>query len=285
MIVARTLDDLRAAVAALPRPVALAPTMGALHAGHMALVAAGLQQAASVAASIFVNPLQFASATETEAYPRDEAADLAMLEAGGCALVWAPSVAEMYPSNGGTRIETSGPSIGFESAHRPGHFAGVTTVVGKLLHQVGPDVVLFGEKDWQQTQVVRQMIEDLDWPVRMALVPTVREHNGLAMSSRNRLLTREQRYLAPTLYRVLQQSARILAGGAIAGVTAGAAMLVSAGMPPDYFSLVDARTMELLDLPVRPARLVAAARLGQVRLLDNVPVPAWDPGMIAIARP
>ena len=272
MIVARTLPALRAALGALPRPLALAPTMGALHAGHLALVAAGRTEAASVVASVFVNPLQFAATEDLSRYPRDEAGDLAMLEGAGCDVAWLPSVEAMYPAGTSTVIEVDGPSTGFEGAARPGHFRGVATVVGKLFHQTGADLAMFGEKDWQQVQVVRQMIDDLDWPIRLVPVPTVREADGLAMSSRNRFLSTEQRAAAPALHRVLHEVASALAAGSTTAVADGATALTRAGFGVDYLALVDGRSMAPLDRPQVGARLIAVARLGAVRLLDNVAV-------------
>lgn len=272
MIVARTRAALRAAVAELPRPLALVPTMGALHAGHVALVTAGRAEAASVAASIFVNPLQFAATEDLGRYPRDEAGDLAKLEAAGCDLVWMPAVEAMYPAGACTTIEVDGPSEGFEGAARPGHFRGVATVVGKLLHQVGPDLALFGEKDWQQVQVVRRMCLDLDWPVRIVAVPTVREPDGLAMSSRNRFLTPAERGGAGVLHAVLLDVAGRLAAGETGAVTAGEAALRGAGLAPEYLALVAGESMAPLSHVAAGARLICAARLGTVRLLDNVPV-------------
>ena len=272
MIVARTLPALRAAVAGLHAPVALVPTMGALHAGHVSLVEAARHEEAAVVASIFINPLQFATTEDLSRYPRDEAGDLKQLERAGCAVAWLPSVGAMYPAGACTVIEVAGPSAGFEGAARPGHFRGVATVVGKLLHQVGPALALFGEKDWQQVQVVRRMVEDLDWPVRIVAVPTMREADGLAMSSRNRFLTEAERGVSPALYRVLMDVAAGLAAGRVGAVAAGEEALRSAGFGPEYLALVDGPSMTPLEA-VRPgARLVCAARLGTVRLLDNVAV-------------
>ena len=268
MIVARDLAALRQALAALPRPLAMVPTMGALHDGHMALLREGQRRAASTVASIFVNPLQFSAGEDFDRYPRDDAADLARLEAGGCDVAWLPSVEEMYSPGRATAVEVGGPAEGFEGAARPGHFRGMATVVAKLLHQAGPDMVMFGEKDWQQLQVVRRMVADLDWPVEVVAVPTLREPDGLAMSSRNRLLTPEQRAVAPGLCRVLRRVA--LEGASPAALRDGAAELAAMGMVPDYLALVEADTMRPLAHPTGPARLVAAARLGAVRLLDNV---------------
>ena len=270
MIVARTVPALRAALAALPRPLALVPTMGALHAGHVALLHAGRARAASTAASIFVNPLQFAATEDLARYPRDEAGDLAALEQAGCDVAWLPSVEVMYPGGACTAIEVGGPSQGFEGALRPGHFRGVATVVGKLLHQASPDYAMFGEKDWQQVQVMLQMVQDLDWPTEIVPVPTVREPDGLAMSSRNRFLSSAERAVAAAISRVLHQ---VVAGGATAdALRAGEAALQAAGMGVDYLAIVDART---LGPPgTGPRRLLCAVRLGAVRLLDNVAVDA-----------
>lgn len=273
MIVARTLEGLREALAELEGPVALAATMGALHAGHVALVAAGRAQAASVVASIFVNPLQFADPADLVRYPRTEEGDLTALEAAGCDVAWLPSVEVMYPGGGRTAIEVGGPAEGFEGVARPGHFRGVATVVGKLFHQVGPEVTLFGEKDWQQLQVVRRMVQDLDWPVRVVGVATVREADGLAMSSRNRFLTAGERAVAPGLYRVLRDVAAGLRAGEAGAIGKGEAALQAQGFGVEYLALVGEGTMTPVEGGV--GRLVAAARLGSVRLLDNVAV---EPG-------
>lgn len=271
MIVARDVPALRAALAGLPRPLALVPTMGALHDGHVALLRAGQHQAASTVTSIFVNPLQFAANEDCDRYPRDDAADLARLQAAGCNVAWLPSVETMYRPGRATAIEVGGPSEGFEGAARPGHFRGMATVVAKLLHQASPDLVMFGEKDWQQLQVVRRMAADLDWPVQVVAVPTLRDPDGLAMSSRNRYLTPAQRATAPNLYRVLLDAAA--ASASPAALAAGDAHLRALGMTPDYLALVEADTMRPIAAPSAPARLVAAARLGTVRLLDNIAVP------------
>lgn len=270
MIVARTVPELRAALAALPRPLALVPTMGALHAGHLALLREGRARAASTAASIFVNPLQFAANEDLARYPRDEAGDLAALEAGRCDVAWLPSVEAMYPGGACTAIEVGGPSEGFEGAARPGHFRGVATVVGKLLHQAGPDFVMFGEKDWQQVQVVRRMVADLDWPVEVVAIPTVRDADGLALSSRNRFLTPAERAVAGTVPRVLREVAAGLAAGRMDALARGKAALEAAGMAVDYLALVDAATLKAPG--AGPRRLLCAVRLGAVRLLDNIAV-------------
>lgn len=273
VIVARSLPALHEARAGLPGPVGLVATMGALHAGHLALVdAARAAGAGSVVASVFVNPLQFAASDDLSRYPRTEAADLAALEAAGCAVAWVPPVEAMYPPGTCTTIEVGGPAEGFEGAARPGHFRGVATVVAKLFLQTQAALAVFGEKDWQQVQVVRQMVADLDLPVRVVPVPTVREADGLALSSRNRFLTEAERHLAPELYRVLAQVAAGLRAGTPGAVEEGIAALAVAGFVPDYLALVDGPTMRPLQHVAEGARLVVAARLGAVRLLDNLAV-------------
>lgn len=275
MRILRDIPSLRAALAELPRPRALVATMGALHAGHMALVAEARRLApGGVVASIFVNPLQFAPNEDFSRYPRLEAEDLAMLDAAGCDIAWLPSVEAMYPPGAATRIMVTGPAEGFEGAVRPGHFEGVATVVAKLLNQTAPDLALFGEKDWQQVQVVTRLTADLDMPVRIVPVPTVRDPDGLALSSRNRHLTDDERTVAPRVYAVLQDTAaRLTAGQSVAEAERrGADALQASGFELDYLNLVDAATLRPLEALRRPARLLVAARLGRVRLLDNVAV-------------
>ena len=273
MIVARTLTALREALADLPRPLALVPTMGALHDGHLALIEAGRAAGGrSTVASIFVNPLQFTNPKDLERYPRTEQDDLAALDAAGCDVAWLPTVAAMYGAGACTTVEVGGPAEGLEGAARPGHFRGVATVVGKLFHQTAADLALFGEKDWQQVQVVRQMIEDLDWPIRLVPVPTVREPDGLALSSRNRFLSPAERTTAPTLYRVLLEVADGLRRGRPGAVEDGISALAVQGFVPEYVAPVDGATMRPIPEVAAGVRLVAAARLGAVRLLDNVPV-------------
>ena len=275
MHVVRDLPALHAALAELaPRGrLALVPTMGALHAGHLALLGAAQREAEVVAASIFVNPLQFGQATDLSRYPRDEAGDLAALRAAGCDLAWLPSVEAMYRPDRATTIEVAGPAELWEGAHRPGHFRGVATVCAKLFQQTGADIAVFGEKDWQQLQVVRRMVQDLDMRVRIHGHPTVREPDGLAMSSRNRFLSAAERALAPRLFAVMQEVSTALAGGApAAGTLAGGTRALSdAGFGVDYLALVEPETLQ--PAAVLPGRLIAVARLGGVRLLDNMPVP------------
>lgn len=279
MHIARSLAALRearAALAAAGRPaLALVPTMGALHAGHLSLLrvaAAAAGPQAAIAASIFVNPTQFAPGEDFSRYPRDEAADCAMLAQAGCDLVWLPDAATMYPPDQTSFIEVGGPALPWEGAIRPGHFRGVATVVAKLFGQVRPDIACFGEKDWQQIQVIRRMTEDFLMAVEIVAAPTWREPDGLAMSSRNRYLDPSQRDAAPALFATLQHLRADIASGrpVASGLTLGRNRLEAAGFSLDYLALVDASTLAPLDHPMAGARLIAAARLGETRLLDNM---------------
>ena len=224
--------------------------------------------------AVFVNPLQFAANEDLGRYPRDEAGDLAQLAQAGCDLVWLPDVATMYPPEAASTITVGGPATLWEGTMRPGHFAGVATVVAKLFGQVRPRAAYFGEKDWQQVQVIRRFTADFLLPVEIVPVPTVREADGLALSSRNRFLTQAERQAAPALYTALTRAASAIGSGAAVAACLEAAKqeLTAAGMVPDYLALVAAETLEPLERLTRPARLIAAARLGSVRLLDNVPV-------------
>ena len=272
---ARTIAELHAGCRTLRDEcgaLALVPTMGALHNGHRALVREATASGAAVVASIFVNPLQFGANEDLSRYPRDEAGDLAALEASGCQLVWLPDVATMYPVGDATTIDVAGPAEQWEGTARPGHFRGVATVCAKLFGQVRPDRAYFGEKDWQQLQVVHRLVADLHLPLEIIGVPTVREPDGLALSSRNRFLTEQDRATAPLLYGVLNALARALATGsqADAALADARAELRNAGFAIDYLALVDGVTMRTLQM-VRPgSRLIAAARLGSVRLIDNL---------------
>jgi pantoate--beta-alanine ligase len=275
MLIARTRPELAEACAALRRShgrVALVPTMGALHAGHLALLDTARRAAPAVAASIFVNPTQFAPNEDFNRYPREEAADLEKLRRAGCDLVWLPGVADMYPPGDSTLIDTAGPAQGWEGAIRPGHFRGVTTVVAKLFGQVRPDAAIFGEKDWQQLQVIRRMVTDLLLPVEVIGATIVREHDGLAMSSRNRFLTEAERQAAPALHLALCEIRRLLAGGMDAheAIAAGRAKLPAPQFAIDYLALVEGGSLREINAPVADARLIAAAKLGSVRLLDNI---------------
>ncbi|HEY4174216.1 MAG TPA: pantoate--beta-alanine ligase [Rhodopila sp.] len=277
MLIARSLPDLRAACARLRHDagaLALVPTMGALHEGHRTLVRAGVASGAATVASIFVNPLQFGPTEDLSRYPRDEAGDLAALEAEGCALAWLPDVATMYPDGEATTIAVEGPAKGWEGDARPGHFRGVATVCAKLFGQVRPDRAYFGEKDWQQLQVVTRMVADLLLPLEIVGVATVREADGLAMSSRNRFLSVQERTRAPALIGALRAAALRLARGELAGqpLADSRAALETQGFGIDYFALVEGATLMPVERAVPGARLIAVARLGSVRLLDNIAV-------------
>ena len=273
----RTVAELRTAVRAWRRAgetVALIPTMGALHDGHLALVRLGLEKCDRAVTSIFVNPTQFAPHEDFARYPRDEEGDLAKLAALGCDLVWAPAAGEMYPEDFATRVEPNGAAEGLESDFRPHFFGGVATVCCKLFMQVLPDIAVFGEKDYQQLSVVRQMVRDLDLPLEIVGSPTVREPDGLAMSSRNKYLSVEERVIAPTLYSVIGKvAANIASGLAISDAcTVAKAELTHVGFKVDYVEVRDAETLSPVEGPVRrPLRVLAAAWLGNTRLIDNVP--------------
>ena len=274
----RSVDLLRESVAALRADggaVALVPTMGALHDGHMALVEEARKRAPHVVASIFVNPMQFAPTEDLARYPRRLAKDSAMLAEAGCALLWAPEVDEMYPAGFATAISVSGLTEAFEGAVRPGHFDGVATVVAKLFNQVRPDVAVFGEKDFQQLAAIRRMVTDLDMGIEIVGVPTQRDEDGLALSSRNVYLTEAERAQARALPRALGEAAGAVAsGGAVAEALqkAEAAILKGGFDSVDYVALVDAENLAPVDQLEGPARLLAAARIGATRLLDNIAV-------------
>jgi pantoate--beta-alanine ligase len=274
----RDIDALRKAVAALKkggRRVALVPTMGALHAGHMALVAEARARADHVVTSIFVNPSQFGAHEDLGSYPRREAGDAAMLKEAGCAILWAPDATAMYPEGHATTISVGGVTDGLDGPARPGHFDGVATVVAKLFGQVAPHVALFGEKDYQQLAVIRRMVRDLDVAVEIVGVPTQRDADGLALSSRNAYLTNEERLAARALPRALGEAATAVQDGGDIGQALENALqtLRRAGFDPiDYVALCDADTLEPVTILDRPARILAAARMGQTRLIDNLPV-------------
>jgi pantoate--beta-alanine ligase len=275
----RTLRQLRAQVAAwrsAGETIALVPTMGALHEGHLALVQLGRQRCRRVVVSIFVNPTQFAPHEDFERYPRDEAGDLAKLAGVGCDAAWMPDRGLMYPEGFATRIVPAGAAAGLESDTRPHFFGGVATVCCKLFGQVAPDVAVFGEKDYQQLCVIRQTVRDLDLPLEIVGAPTVRDADGLALSSRKAYLTPEQRRIAPELNRAITRvAAAVRAGAAPAEASAQARDdIARAGFTPiDYVEVRDAET--LAPTPAgggRPLRVLAAAWLGKTRLIDNVGV-------------
>jgi pantoate--beta-alanine ligase len=273
---AYTVSDLRETMAAWRNDglkVGFVPTMGALHAGHLALVKQALEQADRVVVSIFVNPAQFAPGEDFDAYPRTLESDAAKLAEAGAHLVYAPSAAEMYPQGFATTVNPSGPAEGLESAARPHFFAGVATVVSKLFNQVRPDLAVFGEKDYQQLLVIRRMTEDLDLGVQIIPGVTVREADGLALSSRNAYLSKTDRARAAALNVILSKFADALAEGAdIARAQADA--MAAAQNAFDSVDYVEARCVQTLaELPdgplTRPARVLAAVRVGQTRLIDN----------------
>jgi pantoate--beta-alanine ligase len=255
--------------------VALVPTMGALHRGHMSLVAKALEVADRVVASVFVNPTQFGPNEDFSRYPRQEEQDGAMLAAAGCALLFAPTVAEMYPDGFATAVTVTGVSEGLCGEVRPGHFSGVATVVAKLLLQALPDVAVFGEKDYQQLAVIRRMARDLDLPVAIVGAATVREPDGLALSSRNAYLSPEERAIAPAIHRAITRVAEGMAAGGRASAlcpTAAADLLAAGFVSVDYVEVRDADGLAPVEVLDRPARVLAAARLGGARLIDNIGV-------------
>jgi pantoate--beta-alanine ligase len=276
---ARTVAHLRKAGAgwrANGERIGLVPTMGALHAGHMALVAAARAACDRVVVSIFVNPKQFGPAEDLSSYPRPEATDLDMLRRAGIDLAYLPGVEEIYPPGFATLVRVAGLSEGLCGAHRAGHFDGVATVVAKLLIQVQPDIAYFGEKDYQQLTIVRRLARDLDLPVRIEGVPTVREPDGLALSSRNVYLSAEERRIAPNLARVLRAIAAALArepGMVARELARGTAELERAGLTVEYLEIRDAETLAPVTAKITaPSRAFAAIHLGRTRLIDNLPI-------------
>lgn len=279
MEVARTIADLKqycGFVRKAGASIGLVPTMGALHEGHLALVCAARAECDRVVATIFVNPKQFAPNEDLGSYPRRETADLEILRSAAVDLVFIPVVDEIYPPGFATTVRVSGLSEGLCGAHRPGHFDGVATVVTKLLIETLPDAAYFGEKDYQQLLIVRQLARDLDIPVRIAGVPTVREEDGLALSSRNAYLSPEERRLAPNLARVLRSAAAALAQqpSAVARELArSSAELKKLGFVVEYLEIREAETLAPVTATVAaPSRLLAAVRLGRTRLIDNMPI-------------
>ena len=278
---ARTVADLRAHVAPwrkASKSIALVPTMGAVHAGHLSLVTLAKSKADRVVVSIFVNPIQFGPREDFNTYPRDEAGDIEKLRAAGADLVFAPNTAEMYPAGFSTKVSIGDLTEDLCGANRPNHFDGVATVVTKLLLQCAPDMAIFGEKDYQQLLVIKHLVRDLNVPVEVLGGDIVREKDGLALSSRNAYLSPAERKTAPLLHQTISEVAAALARGegADAACVAGRFKLEAAGFRVDYIAVRDPDTLKPLSGPVKHARVLAAAYLGKTRLIDNVPVPATN---------
>jgi pantoate--beta-alanine ligase len=279
VLIIRTTHELRAQISewrAAGHTVALVPTMGALHEGHLSLVRAAHIQASKVIATLFVNPTQFGEGEDLDAYPRDEIRDRTLLGTEGVDLLFAPALDQMYAPDDSTRIDVGELGACLDGEHRPGFFVGVATVVAKLLLQALPDVALFGEKDFQQLLVIKRMVSDLHLPVKIQGVPTVRDDDGLAMSSRNAYLTKDERRAAPTLYKVLNQVAGH-DGDLAKAIKDGTGELLAAGFSNvDYLSVRNAHTFQAIHSKVElgdsPGRVLGAAKLGKARLIDNVAV-------------
>ena len=276
MKVVRTVAELREARAALRGPVGFVPTMGALHEGHASLMTAARGESASVVASVFVNPTQFGPNEDFTRYPRDESADLAMLESLGVDLAFLPRVDEMYPPGATTFVDVGRLGEVLEGAARPGHFRGVATVVTKLFDMVQPDRAYFGQKDGQQSVVVKKLVRDLALPVEIVVCPTWREPDGLALSSRNRYLTAEERAQAPVLYRAMQAASAAAADGERSADKLRSLMLDALAPAtlgkPDYVSIADAETLEEISVLDRPALASLAVRFPSARLIDCQPL-------------
>jgi pantoate--beta-alanine ligase len=272
MKVVRTIAELRAELAYAPRPVGLVPTMGFFHDGHLSLMRAARAANKTVVVSLFVNPTQFGPTEDLEAYPRDEQGDLELADALGVDIVFAPSVQEVYPDGFDTTVEVGGLTEPLDGAARPGHFKGVTTIVTKLLNMVGPDAAYFGQKDAQQALVIQKLVRDLNMPVRIEVCPTIRESDGLAMSSRNAYLTDEERIRATALSRALQAAEQTVARGdldADAVIAAARRELDEAGIEPEYLELRSATDLTPAERVNGSTLLAVAARVGRARLIDN----------------
>lgn len=278
--VVKTVKGLREAVADWRKrksDIALVPTMGALHSGHISLVSLAKKSAKKIVVSIFVNPTQFGPNEDFSRYPRPIEADLDKLTEAGADLVYMPDAKEMYPDGFSTMLKPTGPAaVGLDDKFRPGHFDGVATVVAKLFTSVAPDIAVFGEKDYQQLQVIKTMARDLHLPVKVLGAPIVREKDGLALSSRNVYLSPSERAAAPVLHQVLKDSAKAIAAGEDpeAVLSRGRAKIMSAGFKLDYLEARDAGTLAKLNTQLRKpkARLLVAAKIGKTRLIDNVAV-------------
>ena len=278
MQIIRDIAMLHRAVTALKqggKSVALVPTMGALHEGHISLVRMAKRVADHAVVSIFVNPTQFGPNEDFAAYPRDEARDAALLAQEGTGLLWAPDVSTMYPGGHNTHIEVAELGADYCGAARPGHFDGVATVVAKLFNQVRPDVAIFGEKDWQQLAIIRRMARDLDFAIDILGAPIARDTDGLALSSRNAYLSPAQRAAATAFPQALTVAAKAMAAGSDVAETlakAEAAIVAGGFDSVDYVALADAENLERLSAFRKSARLLAAARMGKTRLIDNLAV-------------
>ena len=276
--IVRSIVDLRSTIGlwrAAGETIGLVPTMGALHEGHLALVHASREKMDCTVATILVNPLQFSHEEDLSSYPRDEVKDANKLAEAGADLLYAPPVKEIYPEDFLTKVHVMGLTDVLCGVFRPVHFSGVATVVTKLFLQALPDAAFFGEKDYQQALVVRRLVRDLDIPVRVETVPTVRETDGLALSSRNAYLTAEEREIAPKLFETLSKMVGEIRGGRSIEktVSLGEAMLLRAGFRSiDYLEVRDPQTLALVNMPNRPARIFVAVHLGKARLIDNVSV-------------
>jgi pantoate--beta-alanine ligase len=268
----RTIAELRAELARAPRPIGLVPTMGFFHDGHLSLMRAAREANATVVVSLFVNPTQFGPNEDLDAYPRGEARDLELAAAEGVDIVFAPSVEEVYPVGFDTTVEVAGLTEPLDGAARPGHFKGVTTIVTKLLNMVGPDAAYFGQKDAQQALVIEKLVRDLNMPVRIEVCPTIREPDGLAMSSRNAYLSDEERIRATALSRALRAAERAVEQGELAAeavIAAARQELDEAGIDPEYLELRSATDLTPAERVNGSTLLAVAARVGRARLIDN----------------
>jgi len=271
MLTAGTIERAREMIAQMPRPHGFVPTMGALHAGHSSLVVAARAECKTVSASIFINPLQFAQGEDLEKYPRDFEGDRAKFEEQGLDLLFSPDAAEMYPPGFSTSVDVGEMGNTYEGAARPTHFRGVATVVAKLLTIMQPDLLFLGQKDAQQTAVLRRLVRDLAFPVQVRIVPTARDADGLALSSRNAYLSPQERAAAPTLYAALTAMRLLLHQGMTKkAALAQAKSILSPLAQLDYLDLVSANTFESLGGLQVPAFIIGAARFGKTRLLDNL---------------
>lgn len=278
MQIIRKLGPLRDALQAIRKPeckIGLVPTMGALHAGHMRLVEVACEQCDIVVASIFVNPAQFSEGEDLDTYPRQEEADLALLNAAGVEIVWAPTLDQIYPENYSTKVNVGGLSEGLDTLTRPDFFEGIATVVTKLFNQIRPDVAYFGEKDFQQLSIIKRLTRDLDFTHDIVGVETVRDEDGLALSSRNAYLSKEERTKAAALPKIMGEAAESMANGADVRQSLEEAkkkLLMSGFHTIDYFEVRVTETLEAVESISAPSRLFAAAHIGATRLIDNIAI-------------